>query len=58
METARATTEVFVKNALTAEPRVFGVADEGEQKRETAVEFRDPRTSQAACEAHTEKAIA
>jgi len=49
---------VFVKNALTAEPRNIGVADEGEQKRETAVEFRDPRTSQAAREAHTEKAIA
>jgi hypothetical protein len=37
---------------------MFGVAGEGEQKREIAVEIRDPRTSQAACEAHTENAIA
>jgi len=50
VKTARATAEAFVKDALTAEPRVTGVADEGEQQREIAVEIRDPRTSQAARE--------
>jgi len=58
VETARATAEAFVKDALTAEPRMTGVADEGEQKREIAVEFRDPRTSQAACEPIRRNAIA